>query len=52
MQYLVPILIGISSALITIVLYLLFTRQTKPKAFELVNNSDKSSGLVNAFDNL
>jgi hypothetical protein len=27
-------------------------KQTKPKAFELVNSSDKSSGLVNAFDNL
>jgi len=27
-------------------------KQTKPKAFELVNNSDKSSGLINAFDNL
>ena len=27
-------------------------KQTKPQAFELVNNSDKSGGLVNAFDNL
>jgi hypothetical protein len=31
MQYLIPLLIGTSSALITIVLYLLFTRQAKPK---------------------